>query len=62
MVNVFQNIFAAIYCPPGDLHAAKNRISKFQFFRILWDFENRRNGSRIGDNNDDDDDDDDDEV
>ena len=54
MVYVFQNIFAAIYCPPGDLHAAKNRISKFQFFRILWDFENRRNGSRIGDNDDDD--------
>ena len=54
MVNVFQNIFAAIDFPPRDLHAAKNCIPKFQFFRILWDFENRRNGSRIGDNDDDD--------
>ena len=54
MVNVFQNIFAAIDCPPRDLHAAKNRIPKFQFFRILWDFEICRNASRIGDNDDDD--------
>ena len=39
MVNVFQNIFAAIYCPPKDLHAEKKLIPKFNFFRILWDFE-----------------------
>ena len=39
VINVFQNIFAAIDCPPRELHAAKNRIQSLNFYWTLWDFE-----------------------
>ena len=54
MVNVFQNVFAAIVCPPRGLHAAKKLHSKiliFSDFMGLWNLPKMaQNVSRIGDN------------